>query len=315
MDCRETQTLLDAFHDGELREDDRARVELHLRGCPECGRLLADLARADEAVIVSDPGPAYWDRFNERLADRIEREAQGPKAAVLRPKQGWIRQQLRYLVPAVAAAALVVMVVRYGGRDPGAPAPTLPPAVSVTEPSALDSARQRVAKREMEPAAAPPASIAREHPPAMAREGQDRLADGYRSDESLSKAQAERKKTAEGETAAMEPRPAAGAESASAMKAGRASSPCEKARTLYARELLREAEAAQRECLKQDPSPLAQEKGLIFLAELLDRQARFADADAVLAEVHRQFPKSLPLDLYRQQRPMVQQQTPIPVPR
>jgi hypothetical protein len=79
---------------------------------------------------------------------------------------------------------------------------------------------------------------------------------------------------------------------------------------------LKEAEAAQRECLAQDPSPPTQEKGLIFLAELLDRQARFADADAVLTEVHRQFPKSLPLDLYRQQRPMVQkQQKTVPVTR
>jgi hypothetical protein len=39
---------------------------------------------------------------------------------VLRPKGGWIRQQFRYLVPAAAAAALVVMVVRYGGMHPGA---------------------------------------------------------------------------------------------------------------------------------------------------------------------------------------------------
>jgi hypothetical protein len=85
------------------------------------------------------------------------------------------------------------------------------------------------------------------------------------------------------------------------------------ARTLAAQERLGKAEAAQRECLAKDPSPPTQEKGLIFLAELLDRQARFAEADEVLTEVHRQFPKSLPLDLYRQQRPMVQKQ-PLPVP-
>lgn len=77
-----------------------------------------------------------------------------------------------------------------------------------------------------------------------------------------------------------------------------------------------EAEASQRVCLAQDPSPPAQEKGLIFLAELLDRQARFVEADRVLAEADRQFPKSIPLDLYRQQRPMVQkQQMHVPVPR
>ena len=77
---------------------------------------------------------------------------------------------------------------------------------------------------------------------------------------------------------------------------------------LAAQERWREAESAQRACLARDPSAPAQEKGLVFLAELLDRQARFADADAVIAEVDRQFPQSRALDLYRQQRPMVQKQ-------
>jgi anti-sigma factor RsiW len=384
MDCRETQTLLTAFHDGELPDADRTRVEIHLHGCLECGRLLADLARADKVAGVPDPGPGYWDRFNARVADRIERDSEGPRVAVLRPKQGWMRQQLRFLVPAVAAAALVVVVVRYGGRGPVAPKPTLPPAVSVTEQSASDSAGQRKAKGEMEPPAArttggaavsprrtaesnraakapaaPPPTVDKERFRTVEREEQDRLADRSRSEE---KEGVSRDRTAapveidapsppplppdRSATAASPPEPqlAAKAESASGMriekdpfaaeappatsvgearaKAGPsppssdpagASSPCEMARTLAAQERLGKAEAAQRECLAKDPSPPTQEKGLIFLAELLDRQARFAEADEVLTEVHRQFPKSLPLDLYRQQRPMVQKQ-PLPVP-
>lgn len=364
MDCRETQTLLTAFHDGELPDADRTRVENHLGGCRECGRLLADLARADEVAGVPDPGPGYWDRFNARVADRIEREAEGPGVTVLRPKQGWMRQQLRFLVPAVAAAALVVVVVRYGGRSPVAPKPTLPPAMSVTEPSAPGSAGQRMAKGEREPpgsgktgeatmsgrlpaesnrategsapaplppdrnatAASPPVNVADGRPP---------------------KEQEEKKKMAGATPPITVPQLAAKAEPTSdvrnekdrvdaeappAMTVGEArakagpsplssdltpaSPPCEMARTLAAQGRLREAEAAQRECLSQDPSPPTQEKGLIFLAELLDRQARFAEADEVLTEVHRQFPKSHPLTLYRQQRPMVQkQQMPVPVTR
>jgi len=104
----------------ELPAADRSRVEEHLRGCADCTALLADLARVDRAAGVPDPGPAYWERFNARVMDRVEREADGSKATVLRPKGGWVRQQLRYLVPAAAAAALVVMVVRYGGMQPGA---------------------------------------------------------------------------------------------------------------------------------------------------------------------------------------------------
>ena len=78
MDCRETQALLTAFHDGELPAADRARVEAHLRGCPECRARQADLARADQAAGVPDPGPAYWDRFNARVMDRIARDAGDP---------------------------------------------------------------------------------------------------------------------------------------------------------------------------------------------------------------------------------------------
>jgi hypothetical protein len=121
------------------------------------------------------------------------------------------------------------------------------------------------------------------------------------------------------ESRAAEPAPAAKAESASGARVAKApgpASPCEMARTLAAQGRWKEAEDAQRACLAKDRSAPTQEKGLVFLAELLDRQSRFADADAVIAEVHRQFPHSLPLDLYRQQRPMVQkQQVPAPVTR
>ena len=101
------------------------------------------------------------------------------------------------------------------------------------------------------------------------------------------------------------------AKSASGMmvaKESSAGSPCERARALAERERIRDAEAAQRACLAGDLDAPSREKGLVFLAELLDRQARFADADAVIAEVDRRYPQSRPLDLYRQQRPMVQKQ-------
>ena len=144
MECRETQTLLTAFHDGELPAADRTRMEEHLRGCPECAGRLADLARVDRSAGVPDPGPVYWDRFNARVMERVDREADGPKVAVLRPKSGWMRQQLRYLLPAAAAAALVVVIVRLGGMDSGAPVPEVPPAVS--EPAAPGTGRERSAK-------------------------------------------------------------------------------------------------------------------------------------------------------------------------
>jgi len=360
MECRETQTLLTAFHDGELPAADRARVEEHLRGCPDCAALLADLARVDRAAGVPDPGPAYWDRFNARVMDRVERSADGPRAAVLRPKSSWVRQQLRYLVPAAAAAALVVGIVHYGGMRPGAPTPTVPPAVS--EPAAPGSAGERRTEAEPESRAAkksestatarsvPPPVPAKERSAAVTREERDRLTDRslpsgneeasrdraaapaavsvpsplvtYRgtpagspqvtaADAMTQGSQAERKKMERTAAPMAEPQGAGKTESASGIRVAKEASPgspCERAHALAERERIRDAETAQRACLAGDLDAPSREKGLVFLAELLDRQARFPEADAVIADVDRQFPQSRPLDLYRQQRPMVQKQ-------
>ena len=384
MVCRDTQALLNAFHDGELPAADRARVEEHLRGCPECGALLADLARADRAAGGPDPGPAYWDRFNARVMDRVEREADGPGVRVLRPKGGWMREQLRYLVPAAAAAALVVVIVHYGGMRPGAPTPAVPSAVSKPEPeprgtkenggaavarrlpppalteersaSVTREERDRLADRSppegseeasRDRAAAAPAATAPSPPPMTFRrapDGQGGPGGGAGRDATGSVApgagsppvtaadgmppgmQAERKKMAGAADRMAEQKAAGKAESASGMRIAkessaeappaaslasaprRSGSPCELALTLAERERMRDAEAAQRACLAGDLDAPSREKGLVFLAELLDRQARFSEADAVIAEVEKQYPRSRPLDLYRRQRPMVQKE-------
>jgi len=381
MDCRETQELLTAFHDGELQAADHARVEEHLRGCRECGALLADLERADRAAGVPDPGPAYWDRFNARVMDRVTQAADGqgwpsagagmdatgfiapadgqgwpsagagrdapgfrapndPKVATLRPKHGWMRQQFRYLIPAAAVAALVVAVVRFEGTPP----------VSEPRPAERDMAGSKAGpatpKKGESTAVAPPApqmAVSEDRLAAVAREERERQA--YRSlpsgkqagmplvsESRPAPAPAERPsagaaKDATGSVVQAVPSPPmasrdanegmrlemqaerkkmAKATSMMAAKEESGTSPCERARILAERERFREAEDAQRACLAGKLPEPAREKGLVFLAELLDRQARFADADAVIAEVDRRFPQSRPLDLYRQQRPLIQ---------
>jgi hypothetical protein len=259
-----------------------------------------------------------------------------------------MRQQLRYLVPAAAAAALVVVVVRYSGMHPGAPAPAVPPAVSErAAPDAsgerIDKAfpESRAAKKAESPAVArrvPPPAIAKERFATVTREERDRPADrslpagndkpsrdradapaairvpsppATAADEIPPEMQTGRMKMA-GEGHLMEDRQVAGkAESASGMRIAKelsTGSPCERALALAERERIRDAEASQRACLGGDLDAHSREKGLVFLAELLDRQARFSEADAVIAEVDRRYPRSRPLDLYRQQRPMVQHQ-------
>ena len=83
-------------------------------------------------------------------------------------------------------------------------------------------------------------------------------------------------------------------------------SPCDAARDLAAQGRFKEAEAAQRECLADDASAPAQESGLVMLAELLDRQHRYAEADSVIEETQARFPRSRSLELYQQQRVQVQ---------
>lgn len=375
MDCPKAGTLLIAFHDGELDGPVRGEVEAHLRECPRCAALLADLARADGAAGVPDPGPAYWDSFNARVAERIAREAGGEKAAVLRPKRGWARQQLRYFVPAVAAAALVVVFVRHAGLDragspasfappepavpaeiarPAAPIPEPPPAlpapgkavpppetvaraeapppVVATPPPAepsigrMESNAPESATRDLPAPSPPPAALPDRSSGSAFREerfvGEESPAMGVMAAPGaagLPQPRAERAEAAAsrlldetariaGESSMRKQRSAKSM--AAAMEEGK-SSPCREARMLAARGRLAEAEAAQRACLEEEKGVAAQEAGLVFLAELLDRQDRFAEADAVLENATRQFPRSRPLDLYRQQRPMIRQ-NPLP---
>jgi hypothetical protein len=128
MDGGKTRELLAACHDGELAPADRARVEEHLRGCGECSAALARLAEIDAGVGVPDPGPEYWERFNRRVMERVEKErAEGEPAPekARRPERGWARRRLPYFIPVVAAAALLFVVVRQRGsiRYRGRPRP------------------------------------------------------------------------------------------------------------------------------------------------------------------------------------------------
>lgn len=102
-------------------------------------------------------------------------------------------------------------------------------------------------------------------------------------------------------------RSAGGYASALSESAPYAYSSCDEARRMAEAGRLKDAEEAQRACLAEKQTAAVQEKGFVFLAELLDRQGRFADADAVIRDVESQFPRSRQLDAYRQQRSQVQQ--------
>src|SRR5512146_2479120 len=321
MDCRKAQEMISAYHDGELPVADRERVEAHLRSCPDCAALLDSIARIDAAAEVPDPGQEYWRRFNRRVEERIAGEEARPHTpAAPVPKRGWVRHQLRYLIPAAAAAVLLVVVLRTIGQVPGVPAPT------VTHPAAE---APRVPAYPEAPAPAARAGKERAAPAAIPRAaGEKAIADRARPQGAIPEAPAPSPEAsreipvpgpvASGESGGKAAAPAAQGMAASMVRELEAAkvreatgvrpplSGCGEARSLAARERFKDAEAAQRACLARDDSPAAQESGLVFLAELLDRQRRFAEADAVIKETQARFPGSRPLERYRQQRQQVQ---------
>jgi len=343
MDCRMAQEMLSAYHDGELPEADRARVTEHLRGCAECAALLESMARVDAAAGVPDPGPEYWERFHRRVEERIAREEGAPGGKVVpHPKRGWVRQQLRYLVPAAAAAVLAVVIFRNIGPGPMTPARTeAPPAMEGGRVPALAGSQEPPAARDELPGS-PTAEVPRraEGKAVTDRDRRSRLireAPGQPSmtEEKAAAAPGPATGGMEANVAVSGPSPsvqrasekapvrngkAAGAAARTAgagrldaaavskKESGKTVLPegCEEARAMAAQGRLKEAESAQRACLARDDSPAAQESGLIFLTELLDRQHRFAEADKVIGETQARFPGSRPLERYQQKRSQVQ---------
>lgn len=344
MDCNGAREMLSGYHDGELSASDRARIDAHLRACPDCAALLESIARIDRASEVPDPGREYWDGFNRRVAERIGKEEVRPKAPVLdHPRRGWIRRQLPYLVPAAAAAAMVVAVVRHmGPATAPAPSPaarTAPPVSGQTKAAAPPVAAEReeasktaprpapADERIAEPprtmAAAPPRSeyapdrskaeigLKAEYPSRAEGKPSPSPASPYSETPAVAK---DRTAPPSGEkmdaaavqavTESTRPEPAARSKAGLSERSARAA--CEEARSLAAKGRFREAEAAQRECLARDPSRTNQESGLVFMAELLDRQNRFAEADSVIREAETRFPRNRPLETYRQRRQQVQ---------
>ncbi len=345
MNCRKAQEMLSAYHDGELSVADRARIEPHLRGCPDCAALLESMARIDSAVEVPDPGPEYWERFNRRVEERLAREGSRPHAAVgSHPKPGWMRQQLRYLVPAVAAAVLIVVIFRNIGQGPGVQAPPpAPPAMEAGRVPSSPEAPAPAARDEKEgaapagvpraaerkavadsarphrviPEAPAPSGVSREIQAPVPMAGEEPGGKGpvpaapgpAAAMKEESKEAIDQKDMATGGAAPRTPGVGRSEEAAKTMGDPRMRLPaseCEAARSLAARGRFKDAEAAQRACLARDDSPAAQESGLVFLAELLDRQHRFAEADRVIGEAQARFPRSHPLELYQQQRQQVQ---------
>jgi Putative zinc-finger len=122
--CREWHTSLGSYALGQLAEDERAGLEAHLEGCPECraeAESLAGVARLmplADPVRISEPAP----RPPAQLRERIETSIGAEQAAQHRKRR---RRRFGFafggIATAAAAAALAIVAFSGGGSGEGPP--------------------------------------------------------------------------------------------------------------------------------------------------------------------------------------------------
>jgi anti-sigma factor RsiW len=100
--------------DGELSVEDRAELETHVEGCPECRQTLEELRQvAQRAAALEDSPPAesLWPGIAERLGEAAPTE---PAVVDLRQHRP-TRRRVSFTLPQLAAAGLAVMLLSAGG--------------------------------------------------------------------------------------------------------------------------------------------------------------------------------------------------------
>jgi Putative zinc-finger len=166
MTCADNRERHSALLDGELAPDERALVEAHLAGCPECSGELARLARmlgmvhalpaerapigfVDRALKAAHPMPWYA-RFGRRLVLPLQVKLPLEAAALVVVALGSVyvfqktpelKQAARYEAPAPT--------------PPAAPEPAAPPSAPQSAPAPARPAQKR--QEPVQPATAPAA--------------------------------------------------------------------------------------------------------------------------------------------------------------
>jgi len=121
MNCKESQSLLSIYIDGELSSDERLQLEVHLDRCTECSVDLAELHRlaAGYQKLPSPKPPQYlWARIDDSLAAPQVRSATSTVATVIdrdptiAAKANRLQRRL-CLVAFVTAAAVLVGISIY----------------------------------------------------------------------------------------------------------------------------------------------------------------------------------------------------------
>jgi anti-sigma factor RsiW len=132
MDCKDREEQLSAYIDGELSADERADIEVHLKGCPQCSRALEELKETVAHLQgVEEVEPPAW--LKQKIMANVRAEAE--------TKQGfWTRlfspANMKVTLPALATLAIAVTAfIVFTSIEPEIPVSS-PQSTTVNEGSA-----------------------------------------------------------------------------------------------------------------------------------------------------------------------------------
>lgn len=111
MNCKELETLLHPYLDGELDADQRRGVDEHLKDCADCQRQLETFRAIHKALQSADYRYKASDTLKARLHNELE------KAAAREARPQWTRWAAAAAV-AVLATGLGWVFIPHGGTAP-----------------------------------------------------------------------------------------------------------------------------------------------------------------------------------------------------
>lgn len=135
MTCDTIRNELVAYRDGELLEQERARIAAHLRTCPACTQEEAQLARIGHLLAGLErimPSPDFAATFWRRLEQEGAGAHEDPAAQENRFTRWWRKWLTGWQwAPALAGAASLLIFFGYilSGRPPTTTTVPVPPDV------------------------------------------------------------------------------------------------------------------------------------------------------------------------------------------
>ncbi len=107
-------SLVQAYFDGQINQDDLIRFKAHLKHCPNCQNILRKLNSVSDFVKSTQesvPDKAFFDTIWERVEDKLVQE----RLSVFGMMQGWIDNIFYYvrffLKPALAVCFIFLLIM------------------------------------------------------------------------------------------------------------------------------------------------------------------------------------------------------------